>query len=196
MKKVFWGAFMLLFLLAGCSSSRGIETAFDYNPEADFSPYQTFSWISDKAYIQGDTLIATSSENYIQAIIRQTLEEKGFAFIEDRAGADFLVSYSVGSRSDLNFTTVPSYFQVNTTWARQYWRYPRNVSYNVNTGSGVQVKEYVEGQLAIDVFDRQLKQPVWHGTATKQIKLKHRKDPKPALEAAVSGILGDFPPER
>jgi len=184
----------VLLVLAGCSSTRGIDSVFDYNPDADFTPYQTFSWVSENAYVQGNTSIATSSENYIHVVLRQELEEKGFVFTEDRDSANFLVSFTVGSRTDLNLSVIPEFVQVNTTWGGNYWGPPTTVSYNVSAGRTLQVKEYQEGQLAIDVIDVGLGEPVWHGTATREITLKNRRDPKPLIDKAVSEILQDFPP--
>lgn len=79
-------------------------------------------------------------------------------------------------------------------WSRSYWGFRRPTTYNVRTGSALLVHEYEEGQLAIDVFDGGRDEPAWHGTATKEIKFKDRKDPKPLIDAAVTEILQHFPP--
>jgi hypothetical protein len=58
----------------------------------------------------------------------------------------------------------------------------------------IDVRQYTEGRLAIDVFDGKLKRPVWHGFATKTISSADQADPQKAIDAAVAAIVAEFPP--
>jgi len=58
----------------------------------------------------------------------------------------------------------------------------------------VDVREYTEGRLAIDLFDVRRRRPVWHGYGTRSLTGREVKDPEKLIGAAVTAILADFPP--
>jgi len=66
---------------------------------------------------------------------------------------------------------------------------------DVNTwgrwGRQVDVYQYTEGKLSVDVFDTKTKQPLWHGSATQTID-PNKSDPA-MIDAAVSGVMAKFP---
>lgn len=59
-------------------------------------------------------------------------------------------------------------------------------------GQNVDTYRYTEGRLALDVFDTRTTRPVWHGEAT-QIVDPGRTDAA-AIDAAVAGVMAQFPP--
>lgn len=192
-------AIILGALLVGCSTPAPVRIGTDFNPEVDISSYQTFSWIADRAYIRTETFLADSSRDLIQANIRNDLTAKGYTFVSDPRKADFVVSFTVGSRKEISATSYPTYYRTGWTWGVAYWggggvyavgTYQPGTRY---TGTNVKVKEYVEGQLAIDIFDVEAGQPVWHGTALSEITVKDRRDPKSLIDEAVVKILESFP---
>ena len=61
-------------------------------------------------------------------------------------------------------------------------------------GSNVDVQQYTEGTLAIDIYDVAEHDPVWHGVATKRITDKMRRNPDESLTEIVTEILQRFPP--
>ena len=58
-------------------------------------------------------------------------------------------------------------------------------------GRQVDVYQYTEGKLSVDVFDTKTKQPLWHGSATQTIT-PGKSDPA-MIDAAVSGVMAKFP---
>ena len=58
----------------------------------------------------------------------------------------------------------------------------------------IDVREFTQGRLAIDIFDVKQKQPVWHGHATKSISSSDQKNAEALINKAVAAILKDFPP--
>jgi hypothetical protein len=58
-------------------------------------------------------------------------------------------------------------------------------------GQQVEVYNYTEGKLSLDVFDTKTKQPLWHGSATQTID-PGKSDPA-MIDAAVSGVMAKFP---
>ena len=60
--------------------------------------------------------------------------------------------------------------------------------------SEVDVRNYTEGVLAIDLFDVARRAPVWHGWAVKSITASERENPEPLINEIVAAILEEFPP--
>jgi hypothetical protein len=58
-------------------------------------------------------------------------------------------------------------------------------------GRQVDVRQYTEGQLSVDVFDTRTKQPLWHGQATETVNPK-KLDPA-KVEKAVGEVMARFP---
>jgi hypothetical protein len=58
-------------------------------------------------------------------------------------------------------------------------------------GQNVDVYQYTEGQLAVDVYDTKTKQPLWHGQATERID-PNKPDPD-KINAAVASVMASFP---
>jgi hypothetical protein len=58
-------------------------------------------------------------------------------------------------------------------------------------GQNVDVYQYTEGQLAVDVYDTKTKQALWHGQATEKI---NPGQPDPAkINEAVAEVMASFP---
>lgn len=58
-------------------------------------------------------------------------------------------------------------------------------------GRQVDVRQYTEGQLSVDVFDTKTTQPLWHGRATETVNPK-KLDPA-KVEKAVADVMARFP---
>jgi hypothetical protein len=58
-------------------------------------------------------------------------------------------------------------------------------------GRQVDVYQYTQGKMSVDVFDTKTKQPLWHGEATQTIE-PGKTDPA-MIDAAVTGVMAKFP---
>ncbi len=188
MTRHFLTLFTLLFFLVGCSSS--IRTVTDSNPAIDFSTYQTFSWISDQPFMGGDPGISPLTRQRVQDSIQTQLMAMNFQFVSDPMAADFVVSFSIGSRQGIRVDTMPS------TWSGSWSQRSGHWGCSHFSGCGqtnVRVRDYTEGQLAIDIFDVKTSQPAWHGFASRNITSRDQRDPMPLIQEAVAKILEQFP---
>jgi len=186
-------------LLAGCSSSAPLKTSSAVNPEINISEYKTFSWISEQPYIPSGTFLADSTRDRIKAKIYNELINKGYVFVYDPMAADFVVSYTIGSRKEINAKSYPTYYQSGWNLGTAYWggggvyipgTYSRGARY---TGTTTNIRTYTEGTLAIDVFDVKMAQGAWHGVGLKEITSSDRKNVDPLVREAVTKILKAFP---
>jgi hypothetical protein len=177
----------LLILLSGCASTT--KGTSDYDPATNFAGYQTYAWISEHPMIVGATAgrqLSPLLEGRIMSAISDSLSSKGFRRADNPEQADFVIAFTVGARDEIQVTSYPSAYR--GAWGRPgYW----GTGYY---GTDIDVRQYTEGRLSIDVFDRAEHRPVWHGWATKRITRKHEENPEPAIREVVSAILANFPP--
>jgi hypothetical protein len=61
-------------------------------------------------------------------------------------------------------------------------------------GTTVDVRQYREGTLSVDVFDAHRHRPVWHGWAKKELTRSDVENSTQAINKAVKAVLDEFPP--
>jgi Domain of unknown function (DUF4136) len=176
-------AFALLVLpaLQGCET---IKVVSDHDPSFSFAGYDSYAWISEHPMVSSAQGVNPLLEGRIMAAIQDSLGQKGMKRVADPAQADFVVAFGVGARDRVSVTSTPY-----PAAYRGAWRWG-GVYYN-----DVDVRQYTEGRLAIDIFDADEKRPVFHGYATANISAA--TDPakrQQMLREAVSRILAGFPP--
>lgn len=174
-------ALPLTLMLSACETLR---VGSDYDRTANFSTYHTFSWLPRENYGVKNPLVVERARDAILA----ALEQKGYRYVENSAGADFAVDFTIGARERVDILTYPRPYGGPWYWyGRYWWGYPY-------WGTGVNVMRYREGTLAIDVFDAKTHRPVWHGWAKKPLShadIVHSSKP---IRAAVDAVLARFPP--
>ena len=95
------------------------------------------------------------------------------------------IGFTVGSRDQVKVDTYPSSF--HTGYSR------RGYYYGYNYGTETRVRQYTEGQLAVDVFDVASKNPAFHGVASKKITDSDRENQQQTLNAITAEALAGFP---
>lgn len=174
-------SFMVLFACVGIKAG----THFDENHF--FHDYKTFSWVSKQPISKvesGSLKISPLTMKKIVHSIQSELESKGYHYIADNEKADFGLTYTVGSRQEINMSSFPVDYRHNWGW---YW-YGNHHAFNQ-----WHTQTWTEGTLTIDIFDNNNKEPIWHGWATKTVSSSDRKDPTDSIELAVRKIFKDFP---
>lgn len=188
--KLVW-AVLSLPLLSACAST--FEASYDHDPANDFTNYQSFAWISKNPMKvgQGVTVANPLLEPRITSALEKALVAKGYKYVIEPKNADFVVSFTIGSREEIKVDSYPS---MSAGYGRAYpghWGWG-GMYYGV--GTETQVRQYTEGMLAVDIFDVQARRPVWHGVATKRINDSDRENLEATIQAAVDAILVGFPP--
>jgi hypothetical protein len=168
--------------LQGCET---INAQSDYDKGFSFAGYDTFAWISEHPLVASEAGVSPLAEQRIQRAFTDVMQSKGIRYVADAAQADFVVAFSLGSREKVSVTSTPmygGYYRMGGGyWGAPYYQ-------------DVDVRQYTQGRLAIDVFDVKERRPVWHGFATKNLTESVRADPEPVIREAVTTILKDFPP--
>ncbi len=175
-----------VILLSGCASTT--KGNADFDPSVNFLNYHSFAWIAEHPMIIGATAgrqVNPMTEGRIMSAIEDNLRSKGFQVVADPEQADLVVAFTVGARDEVQVTSYPSAYR--GAYRVGYWG-------GGYYGTDIDVRQYTEGRLSIDIFDRSEHRPVWHGWATKRITRKAEEDPKPVLRDVVNAIMAKFPP--
>lgn len=168
--------------LVGCAS---LKTGSDFDHTANMSGYHTFAWMPREHYGTHNPLVIQRARDAIQ----KSLSRKGFSYVEDSAQADFLVDFTIGARDRTDVQTYPvpyaglGYSGYYRWWGSPYW------------GRDVDVREYREGTLSVDMFDVHTHKPVWHGWAKKELSQSDIDHSDKAIRSAVESVLEKFPPK-
>jgi hypothetical protein len=158
-------------LLAGCST---ISVNQDYDPAYDFSKLKTFGFIP----ISPEAGIDQINANRFGDAIKNEMTAKGYTISEN---ADFGVAILFGKETKTNITTYG--YGYGPYWGR----------YGGTTN--IDVSQYDEGTLIIDVIDMAKKELVWRGTGTGAIDPNATVEERTAnINSAVAQILAQFPP--
>jgi hypothetical protein len=164
---------LVIPLFAGvCLLVAGVKTDYDHN--ANFGQYKTYSWISAKA--SNDIW----AERITQSVDAQ-LTARGWTRVD--SGGDATVS-AFGRTT--NEQTLETYY----TGMGMGWRWR-------GFGGGGEAITTVEntpiGSLTVDVFDGPSKHLIWRGTSSDSLSSKPEKNEK-KLEKSVEDMFKHFPP--
>lgn len=182
---------MLAAMLGACAT--GFKATHDHDSGHDFSGYQTFAWISENPMKVGETVQSPNPllQPRIMKAVEGALAAKGYRLVEEPKNADFVLSFTVGSREKISVNSYPTMSMGYSTGYPGHWGW--GAAYHC-CATDTQVRQYTTGILAIDVFDVKERRPVWHGAASKTINEKDRENIEKTVKAAVDAILGGFPP--
>ena len=168
---------LISVFLFGCSS---ISVNHDYDPQYDFSKLKTFGFIP----IPADAGIDQLSAGKLDAAIKSQLIPKGFT-VADKP--DFGIALMFSSKTK---TSVQSYGYGYGYGG--YWGHP-----GMYGAGGVDVYQYDEGTLVIDVVDMSDQKLIWRGTATGTMSQSPSMEERTEkINTAVAKIFADFPPEK
>lgn len=179
-------ALAALLLLSACGSTPPI---IDYDSSIDFGSYKSYAFISDHP-LMTDVGSATASpllEGRLMRHADEVLQARGFTKVENPEAADFAIGFTVGSRDKVRVNSYPEPYRPyygGWGWGGPYYA----------GASNVDVQQYTEGTLAIDVYDVSGHKPAWHGVATRRITDSMRRSPDESVAEIVSDILLGFPP--
>jgi len=175
-------AAVFALLAAGCNP---IYVNYDYDKDADFTQYQSYSWMElpestpqDAAQAQKSSpLVVKKLRGYIDA----QLAAKRLSKVEQ--GGDYLVIYYLDPKQML-FVQQTAYSGMDI-WA------------NSRMGGSTTQKEITEGTMIVDLIDSKTNQLVWRGMAENA----HESDASmeqlyDTAEKAIAKIFENYPPPK
>lgn len=172
-------------LLAGCQSAPVLKT--DYAESVDFAEYSTFTWISDTplSFHEMTSHVSPLLQERLKEAAKREFGGRGLKFVEDTDQADLLLSFTVGSRDRilLEGYARPTVY-ADAYGEGEYW-----------VDNSRYLGKFVEGQVCVDLFDRESGRPVWHGTTREPIFEPDVDYWRESIGEIVSLIASAYPPE-
>jgi len=185
-----------LLLLIGLilTSCAAPAPMIDFDPSYNFTQDRTFAFISEHPLMKGAGAEVSNPmiEGRLVQITENILVARGFTKVSNPEEAHLAVGFTLGGREKIQVDSYPEFYRGGYGgwgWGRGYYG-----GYGGYGGQSVDVRQYTEGVLSVDIYDPQERRPVWHGRATGQITKKMQENPTPALEKALGNIFATFPP--
>jgi Domain of unknown function (DUF4136) len=164
--------FCLIFCSAACST---ISVNYDYDKKVNFPGYKTYEWHAIPRTVEMNDLLI----NRVKNAANRVLQSKGFREVSENP--DFLIAIHTSKQQKVEI--------IDWGYAYgPYWR--RGYGYG-----GVDLRQYVEGTLILDVVDAIKNELVWRGSATGIVDPYLSPEKRTEnIDAAVARILDKFPP--
>jgi hypothetical protein len=175
----------VIFLAAIASSCSSIKVSSDYDRNANFTSYKTYSFTQEAVALPVDDINRTR----ILDAVSNELAAKGFTKAEQ---SDVLI--------DLNLTAAQKQTATATSSGPGYYGY--GGAYRYGWGGGfttttINVQNYLEGTLFVDMVDASKKQLVWQGRAVGTIDEKATPERREKnINYAVKQIFTTYPPKK
>ena len=163
---------VVLMALLGSALGQHIQT--DYDHQANFSQYKTYSWQEIKA---SNTLW----DQRIKDAVNAQLATKGWKQVD--SGGDVAI---VAIKTTQTQRTLQTFYD----GMGGGWRWRGFGGFGEATTTE---QDYKEGTLVVDMYEANTKQLIWRGSAEEALSNKAEKNVK-NLDKAVAKMFKDFPP--
>jgi hypothetical protein len=169
---------VLAICLLTISCGPTLQVTSDYDHSANFSNYHTFKIVKLEQKVQA---ISQLNQNRIIDAVRNQMKAKGFTETEE---ADLLVNI-VTILKDEKQVTANTY-----GYGGGYRPYAWGGGYSSTT---VNVENYKNGSLIVEVADAKTKNLLWEGIGNQDID-QPSSNPDQSIQTAVKSIMASFPP--
>ncbi|MEE4361471.1 MAG: DUF4136 domain-containing protein [Pseudomonadales bacterium] len=176
---------ILLFgAVVGCAGSRP-DVRVDLNPNVDAQRYSTYGWVEPLGTDQADyeRMITTR----LKEVVGAELDARGYRF--DASAPDMLVNFYVNLEDKQSVSSVPT---SNVAYGRGYYGY-RGAMYQPWPTYEVQVREYTQGTLTVDLVDNAQRVLVWSGTLQNRVTKQAIQDAQGTLRRTVATLFDQYP---
>jgi Domain of unknown function (DUF4136) len=199
---------VVVWTAVACSSGGGVKVTTALAPDASLTGLHTFSVLaaperspSAPALPASDPMLNNSiTAQHLRNDLVRGLEGKGYTLAP--SNPDFQVAYYEGTKQKLDTT----YWNPGPSWRYGYrgygfrrnryaWAWPYYSSYGPGFsgyGPGMQVQDYNQGTVIVDVIDPTTQELLWRGQGVSSVSTDPATYAK-ELGQAVSAILQKFP---
>ena len=163
-----------LVLLASCAP---ITVNHDYDPDVDFTGYQSFARMpmTEEDVGANASLSGPFLDRRIKKSVAEGLSAKGLRYEPEEP--DFLIAYQLRYKSKSR-VRVDGYGYVHSP-------YPHRVD----------VTQYREGTMVVDFVDRRTGELIWRGWAISDLQRAYKpQEEQELINFAVGKLLEHFPP--
>jgi hypothetical protein len=174
LKRVMTVLFGMMFLFAGKSSGQQVKT--DYDRNASFARYKTYSWAQVRTKDPLDV-------DRIKAAVNAALTAKGWTQVDSGADVSIVAMEITHNQQTLN----TFYDGFGGGWG---WRRFGGGGFGEATTT---TEVYKVGTVVVDLFDSKTKQLIWRGASSDTLSNNSDKNIK-NLDKGVQKMFKQFPP--
>ncbi len=170
----------LMALLGPACSSVRVDS--DHDPSIDFTHYHTYAWAPASLTPPSDpTVDSNLFDRRVRENLKAELERRGLHPLEGPGEPGLLIAYFIRSHQHIGPSSVGS---------AASWDYP----YGGIGGywAPVDIRQYREGTLIIDLIDAKTRQLVWRGVASRAFDDSGAKEKQ--VRDAVTQVMKEYPP--
>lgn len=169
----------LMVLATGCAPS--VTVQLDYDKEANFAALKTFAWLPIPVNPPAGVKEALARNSLMDKRIRRAVEAQLIAkgYQTNVNNPDFMVTYHVGVEEKIAVT------DWGYGYGRRGWGGPPRID----------VYQYQQGSLILDLIDSNSKQLIWRGFAQGEIDpYAPTEKREQRVNDVVARMLANFPP--
>lgn len=174
-------ALLTLLSFLGACAWQPPKPVVDYNPDYQFRDLKSFAFV-DEAEVTADSLV----RQRVQSAISSEFALRGMKEV-GAANADILIRFMVSTADKQRIQTYDHFYG----GAYRCWRcgYP-------GYATEVEVVDYTEGKLVVDLVDPQQKRAIWRAVSTGRIASNlSPAERTERIQAVVARMLAEFPPQ-
>ena len=172
----------LSLFLTGCSS---VTVNYDYDTTTNFGEFRTYKWAPDPSDATQVKNAADAGQrsgllsNRIKSAVEYELNAKGMTKTD--GPSDLLVVFHIGTQEKIQVT------DWGYGYSNYYWGYG---------GRQMDVYQYQEGQMIIDLVQDQTHNLIWRGTGRGVVdqSTKSPEEMQARINDVVAQIMANFPP--
>jgi hypothetical protein len=162
----------------------------DFDPDADFSTYRSYTWIPKSMLIRGQVPEGAPADEEIEAVILSAVDRalaaKGLRK-GDRESAEILVNY-LGL---VSYRILDAEAFRNNRRSQEWIPYEHWKPFYEGAQEGYVSRE---GALTVDLVEAETNKLLWRGVVTELVKTADRAELKPLIENGVAKLFEQFPP--
>ncbi|MDH3420877.1 MAG: DUF4136 domain-containing protein [Gammaproteobacteria bacterium] len=171
--------------LAGCASTPSVYSS--QKPNVDFSSYETYGYVAQAGTDRPDAPTPLLTQ-FLKAAVDREMQALGFRYVAE--APDLLVNFFVETRERIESRPGPppgpylgfGYYSFRRGYYAGWRAYPQ-----------VEVSQYTEGTLNIDIADARQRELIWEGVAIGRVTRAARRDVQAAVDSVVPQIFAEFP---
>jgi len=182
---------LLAIVATGCSTGPQIRSATA--PGADLgNDFRTFGFFPELSTDRAGLHTIVSRE--LVSATRREMEVRGFTFVENSAKADLLINFHTDVSDQFRVRSTPHYWHGSSFWNHRRGFYdPWFGHHRWPSHSAVELQQFSQGALSVDIVDTASNMLVWEGVATTRLTQRTLNDLGPALDDAVHRMFKRFP---
>jgi len=176
------GAITLAALFAACSSAPKVGT--DYDPEFNFAGIKSYHMVEHNLSAQaGASGSSLTDQRATRAMIAE-MQKRGISAASAEQ-ADIILTFHIVTQDR---TKVTSY---NNSYAYRPYGYGGGY---YGAGNQIDVRQYTQGTLLVDLVDPKDKRIVWRGQASAVVKDRSNEEREALMNSYVEAIFAHMPP--